>query len=50
MHQELKFVLTKFREKKKVIEVVKTPECYVDQQSSTEEVQTWLVTKGFSEK
>lgn len=50
MHQELKSVLNQFRDKKRVIEVVKTPECFVDQQSTSEEVQAWLSVKGFSEK
>lgn len=50
MQKELKYVLTMFRDKKKHVNVLKTPEIYVDQQSSPREVQQWLEAKGFSEK
>ncbi|KAK0169913.1 hypothetical protein PV328_010544 [Microctonus aethiopoides] len=50
MQKELKYVLTMFRDKKKHVNVLKTPEIYVDQQSSPKEVQKWLEAKGFSEK
>ncbi|XP_034936207.1 epidermal growth factor receptor kinase substrate 8-like protein 2 isoform X2 [Chelonus insularis] len=50
MQQELKYVLTMFREKKKHVEVVKTPDIFIDQLSTPREVQEWLMAKGFSEK
>lgn len=50
IQKELKFVLDMFREKRKTMDVVKTPEIYVDQHSTCREVQKWLLMKGFSEK
>ncbi|XP_021962658.1 epidermal growth factor receptor kinase substrate 8-like protein 1 isoform X2 [Folsomia candida] len=49
MQQELKNVLTLFREKRK-IEIQKTPEVFINQHSSVDEVQEWLKVKGFSER
>lgn len=49
MQQELKNVLTLFREKRK-IEIQKTPEVYIYQHSTVEEVQDWLKAKGFSDR
>lgn len=49
MHEELKTVVKMFREKKRNIEIVKTPDIFVDQHSTPREVQNWLKTKGFSE-
>lgn len=50
MHEELKTVLTMFREKRRKLDIHKTPEVYIHQQSSVEEVQEWLREKGFSER
>lgn len=49
VQEELKNVLTLFREKRK-IEIQKTPEVYINQHSSVEEVQEWMKVKGFSER
>lgn len=49
MQQELRTVLTLFREKREKIEIHKTPEVYINQHSSVEEVQEWLKVKGFSD-
>jgi hypothetical protein len=49
MQEELKNVLTLFREKRK-IEIQKTPEVYINQHSSVDEVQEWLGAKGFSDR
>jgi hypothetical protein len=49
MQQELKNVLTIFREKRK-IEIQRTPEVYVNQHSTEAEVQEWLKQKGFSDR
>lgn len=48
MQQELRTVLTLFREKRK-IEIQKNAEVYINQHSSVEEVQEWLKVKGFSD-
>lgn len=49
MQRELREVLTLFKEKKRNIEFVKTPEVYIQQTSTPEEVQNWLQQKGFTE-
>lgn len=49
MHRELKEVLTLFREKKRNIEINKTPDIFITQTSNPTEVQTWLKAKNFSE-
>lgn len=49
MHRELKEVLTLFREKKRNIEVIKTPDIFITQTSNPTEVQNWLKAKCFSE-
>lgn len=50
LHEELKNVLTLFREKKRNLEIVKTPEVFINQTSDPEEVQNWLRAKGFSDR
>jgi len=49
MQEELRNVLTLFRQKKK-IEIQKTPEVYINQNSTAKEVQEWLKAKGFSDR
>lgn len=49
MQHELKKVLVLFREKRHV-EIQKTPEVFINQQSAPHEVKAWLKAKGFSEK
>lgn len=49
MQEELKNVLTLFRERRRNLEIVKTPEIFIQQTSSPEEVQKWLSAKGFSD-
>jgi len=48
LQEELKSVLELFREKRRNLEIVKTPEVYISQRSNPEEVQNWLEAKGFS--
>ncbi|KAJ9583018.1 hypothetical protein L9F63_022634, partial [Diploptera punctata] len=50
LYAELKTVLTLFREKRHNLEIVKTPEVYISQNSDPDEVQNWLKAKGFSSK
>lgn len=50
MQEELKNVLTLFRERRRNLEIVKTPEIFIQQTSAPHEVEKWLVAKGFSEK
>ncbi len=49
MNEELKNVLTLFREKRRVLDIVKTPEIFIQQSSSANEVEQWLKAKGFSD-
>lgn len=49
MQRELKNVLMIFRENRH-INIVKTPEVYINQHSSAPEVKQWLKQKGFSER
>lgn len=49
VQQELKNVLTIFREKRK-IEITRTPEVYIKEKSTPGEVQEWLKAKGFSSR
>lgn len=49
MQEELKNVLTLFRERRR-LDIVKTPEIYIQQTSNPAEVEIWLKAKGFSEK
>lgn len=50
LQDELKSVLDMFREKRRNLEIVKTPEVFINQRSNPEEVQNWLAAKGFSGK
>jgi hypothetical protein len=49
MQEELKAVLTLFREKRR-LDIMKTPEIFILQSSSAIEVEEWLRAKGFSER
>ncbi|GLH12900.1 Epidermal growth factor receptor kinase substrate 8-like protein 2 [Gryllus bimaculatus] len=49
MQEELKNVLTMFRNKRRNLDIVRTPEVYIDPQSSPEDVKKWLKDKGFSD-
>lgn len=49
MHEELKHVLSEFRDNRRNLEIVKTPNIYIQQSASQAEVQHWLRAKGFSE-
>lgn len=50
MQEELKNVLTLFRERRRNLDIVKTPEIFIQQTSSPAEVSTWLTAKGFNDK
>jgi len=50
LQDELKSVLDMFREKRRNLDIVKTPEVYISQRSNPDEVQNWLAAKGFSGK
>lgn len=50
MNEELKNVLTLFREKRRVLDIVKTPEIFIQQSSTADEVEQWLKAKGFSDR
>jgi epidermal growth factor receptor kinase substrate 8 len=50
LHEELRNVLPLFREKKRNLEIVKTPEVFISQISDAKEVQIWLHAKGFSDR
>jgi epidermal growth factor receptor kinase substrate 8 len=50
MQEELKNVLTLFRERRRNLEIVKTPEIFIQQTSNPQEVEKWLLAKGFSDK
>lgn len=50
MHEELKNVLTLFRERRRNLDIMKTPEIFIQQTSNPHEVEQWLEAKGFSEK
>lgn len=49
MQVELRQMLTMFREKRNNLAIVKTPDIYIEQSASADEVEKWLKTKGFSE-
>ncbi|XP_037828552.1 epidermal growth factor receptor kinase substrate 8 [Lucilia sericata] len=48
INDELKFTLMQ-REKRKDLEILKTPQIYINQNSSPKEVEEWLRGKGFSD-
>ncbi|XP_071524692.1 epidermal growth factor receptor kinase substrate 8-like isoform X3 [Panulirus ornatus] len=50
MNEELKMVLESFRRQRPHLDIVKTPDVYINQESTPEEVQTWLKMKGFSKR
>jgi len=50
MQEELKAVLTMFRDKRRTWDVQKTPEIFIQQTSNPPEVQKWLTEKGFTDK
>lgn len=50
VQEELKNVLTLFREKRRNLDIVKTPEIYIQQSSAATDVEKWLAAKGFSDK
>lgn len=49
MQEELKHVLSHVRDNRRNMEIVKTPNIYIQQSASQAEVQHWLRAKGFSE-
>ncbi|XP_059608511.1 epidermal growth factor receptor kinase substrate 8-like isoform X2 [Phlebotomus argentipes] len=49
MQEELRHVLTLFREKRRGLDIMKTPEIFIQQSSTSAEVEKWLKAKGFSE-
>lgn len=49
VQEELKQVLTLFREKRRTLDINKTPDIFIAQSSTADEVQTWLRAKQFSE-
>lgn len=50
MQEELKNVLSLFRERRRNLDIVKTPEIYIQQTSNPQEVEKWLIAKGFSDR
>ncbi|KAK4291773.1 hypothetical protein Pmani_033776 [Petrolisthes manimaculis] len=50
MNAELKLVLETFRKQRPHLDIQKTPDVYIDQQSSPKEVQSWLDLKGFNKR
>ncbi|KAG7206773.1 hypothetical protein KM043_000689 [Ampulex compressa] len=50
VQEELKYVLTMFRDKKRNPDAMESQEVFLDEYSSPREVQRWLAVKGFSEK
>lgn len=49
MHEELRTILPLFRQNKRQLDILKTPEVFIRQVSTPTEVQTWLQAKGFSD-
>merc|ERR1712226_1442999 len=50
VQDELKSVLEVFREKGKHLDIEKTPEIFVSQDSTSKEVKNWLKAKKFSQR
>lgn len=50
MHEELKNVLVLFRERRKHLDIHKTPDVFITQTSNPAEVENWLKAKGFEER
>lgn len=50
MNMELKMVLESFRRQRPHLDIVKTPDAYINQKSTPKEVQDWLQIKGFSKR
>ncbi|XP_066949900.1 epidermal growth factor receptor kinase substrate 8-like isoform X3 [Macrobrachium rosenbergii] len=50
MNEELKMVLESFRRSRPHLDIVKTPDVYINQSSTPQEVQNWLKLKGFSKR
>lgn len=49
MQEELKQVLTLFRDRRRNLDIIKTPEIYICQESTASEVAQWLKAKQFTE-
>lgn len=49
MQEELQYVLSEWRQQRH-LDILRTPEVFIDQQSTPGEVQHWLKAKGFSDK
>lgn len=50
MNYELNQVLQEFRKRKPKIEVQKTPDVFIDNRSTPEEIQEWFKKKNFSDR
>lgn len=50
MNEELKLVLESFRRQRPHLDIQKTPDVYIYQTSTPQEVQKWLEMKGFSKR
>lgn len=50
MQEELKNVLALFRERRKHLEIHKTPDVFITKTSNPGECETWLRAKGFEER
>lgn len=48
INDELKFTLMQ-REKRRDLEILKTPQIYINQNSTSKEIEEWLRGKGFSD-
>ena len=50
MQEELKNVLALFRDRRKHLEIHKTPDVFITQTSNPAEIEKWLRAKGFEER
>ena len=50
VQDELRSVLEVFRDKEKQLDIVKTPDIYISQESRPAEVRSWLKAKNFSQR